>query len=111
MIEAAQAKGRPLPQWYLDEPEADPTDTFYLEAFWNLSSTRRYELGPIPWDIILLYGQHLGLDDGIINRFSTIIMAMDIAYIRWSRDEIEKRREQSRPASSSKGGKMGRYSR
>ena len=82
-MESAIRKGRELPQWYLDEPQSCPMDVFYLRAFWDLNSTRRYEMGPVPWDIAVEYGHHVGLDGSIVDAFVAIIRAMDAAYLSW----------------------------
>lgn len=67
-------------------------DNFYLGCFWDLSSTRRYEAGPIPWDRAVEYGRHRGLDDDIINAFVDIMRAMDDGYLGWMAEEAERRR-------------------
>jgi hypothetical protein len=70
-------KGRELPQWYLNEPPIGPLDDFYINAFWELSTTRRYEMGYIPWDIIQQYALLFGLDEFNTKLFTLIIRAMD----------------------------------
>ena len=82
-VEAALAKGRELPEWFLDEPPKGPLDDFYLEAFWVLSSTRYFDRGPIPWNIIVEYGCYHGLATDIMKAFVTIISAMDASFIKW----------------------------
>lgn len=92
-MEAALRKGRQLPQWYLDEPPRHPVlDDFYLAAFWALSSMRNYDSGPIPWDRIVIYGKHVGLDDSLTERLVVVIRAMDKDYLEWAAAEAKKRR-------------------
>ncbi len=89
-MDAALRKGRDLPQWYLDEPPRQSDDPFYMGAFWVLSTTRRYELGPIPWDRILLYARHVGLMEDMVDGFTEIVRTMDTAYREWSVEEAKK---------------------
>lgn len=92
-MEAAIRKGRNLPKWYLDEPPTQPLDDFYLRSFWDLNSTRQYEFGPVPWDKIVEYGCHLGLDADIIDSFVALIRAMDAGFLQWAKDETDRQRE------------------
>lgn len=69
-----------MPQWYLQQPESARGDEFYLRAFWDLSTTRRAwgaQLGPIPWDRIVHYGMHYGLDAVMMEVFVRVIRALD----------------------------------
>ena len=93
-MEAAVRKGRELPQWYLDEPPGGQLDSFYLRSFWDLSSTRRFDLGPIPWDKIVEYGLHVGLDCDMIDAFVALIRAMDAGYLKWATAEADRQRKQ-----------------
>lgn len=97
-MEAALSKGRALPQWYLDEPPAQPFDHFYLRSFWDLDSTRRYDRGPIPWDAAVNYGYHAGLDGDIVDAFVILIRAMDTNYLAWAADEAERRTARNKTA-------------
>lgn len=63
-----------------------------MDSFSELSTTRRYELGPIPWDRIIVYGHHAGLNDDIINSFVILIRMMDVAWQGWTREQIERAR-------------------
>ena len=85
-------KKRPLPKWYLEEPMVTPVDYFYYESFWDLSSTRLFELGPIPWNRIIEYGYYIGLDDVMLEAFTSIIKALDTSYLDWSRDQRDRQR-------------------
>jgi len=91
-VEAAERKGRPLPDWFLEEPELLPGDTFYLEAFWELSTCRSFGngMGPIPWTAIIEYGLRFGLDDDMLAPFVTVIRAMDAEYVHWNSEEAKK---------------------
>lgn len=92
-IEAAIRKGRDLPGWFVDEPPQGPHDDFYIDSFWDLSSTRRFEHGPIPWDTIVEYGRHKGLAPDIIDMFVTLIRAMDVGVLGWTAQQAERERE------------------
>lgn len=80
-------------------------DSFYMNCFWDLNSTRRYEFGPVPWDVILKYGHHIGLEPDIIDAFIAIIRAMDAGFLEWSREQVERERKQ-RTAASKTGGRQ-----
>lgn len=82
-IEAAIAKGRTLPSWYLDRPDEQDGDQFYLSAFWDLSTCRQngWSPGPIPWNHIRDYAEYAGLDRDNGFRFAAIIRRMDAYYL------------------------------
>ena len=69
----------------MEQPPALPGDQFYLDAFYELSTTRAigYSAGPIPWDKILSYADLAGLDEDLRADFQQIIRALDNAYINW----------------------------
>lgn len=83
-------------------------DIFYLRSFWDLNSTRCYEFGPIPWDIILKYGHHIGLDADIIDTFIAIIRAMDSSFLDWSKGLVDAERKQRAAAAKAKNNTGGR---
>lgn len=101
-MEAAERKGRPLPDWFLEEPELLPGDTFYLEAFWELSTCRSFSggVGPIPWTAVVDYGLRFGLDDDMLAPFVTVIRAMDAEYVQWNSAESKKAVEAAAPPPS-----------
>ena len=96
-MEAAVRKGRELPDWYFDEPPRQPLDQFYLGSFSALSSTRNYELGPIPWDRIVEYGLRAGLDDDMIDVFVVLLRAMDAGYLEYAASELDRQRKTPTP--------------
>ena len=83
-VEAAEIKGREFPQWFLDRPDEDFNDGFYIRAFDILNTCRvGGDQGCIPWNHIIQYGQREGLDDDMLNVFIIVIMTMDAAYRNW----------------------------
>lgn len=69
-------------------------DDFYMEGFWDLNSTRRYEHGPIPWDLIVQYGREVGLHGDVIREvFVPVIRAIDVSYLEWAAAEIKRLRD------------------
>jgi hypothetical protein len=96
MIKAAEAKGRPLPDWALNEPDEYAGDEFYINAFYELSTCRLVgnETGPIPWDKIVLYASFHGLERDLIPLFIRVIIEMDASYLKWLSDKREKELEQ-----------------
>lgn len=96
-MESAILKGRRLPNWYLDEPQIVGIESFYINSYWDLSSTRRFQDGPIPWDKIVEYGKQKGLEYGILDSFVAIVRAMDAAFLEWRREQADRQRNQNKP--------------
>lgn len=96
VIDAAIAKGRKLPDWYLDAPQEDSDTDFYLRAFDDLNTCRTTidPIGYIPWDKISEYGIFHGLDNDMLRSFITIIRVMDNAYIDWWIKQQQKQQKQ-----------------
>lgn len=84
-VEAARRKGRPLPDWYLDEPPIEPADLVFLDGFWRLSTTRRIQGGNIGWDMIARYASRVGFDHEMTNAFERIVWFLDNAFLDWNK--------------------------
>jgi hypothetical protein len=84
-LQAREAKGLPEPEWAKEEPDIGTGDDFYLSAFYELSTCRRYGnvIGPIPWNRIVQYGDRKQLDEEVCDAFVYIIREMDSSYISW----------------------------
>lgn len=92
MLEAAEARGQPLPSWAQDPPALAPGEDWYLRAFWALGTERQLgygSLGPIPWSRIVAYGERSGLSPGMVDVVVEVVQAMDGAYLKWRQDESE----------------------
>lgn len=63
---------------------------FYLASFWELTTTRRFDMGHIPWGEKLNYARYSGLDDGNTKAFIYIIGEMDVAFLKWVSGERKK---------------------
>lgn len=89
----------PLPQWFLDEPVADPGTRLVVDAFWELTTERAVgmALGQIPQSRIDDYGARLGLSRGMMALFTAAIRTCDDAYLSWA----AKRRERAQGKSAS----------
>ena len=85
-VEAAQKKGRPLPDWFAEQPDLQPGDDFWLSAFFELSTTR-HDGGPIPWDKIMLYADRSGLDGDLAGTLQAVIRSMDSAFLKWTAEQ------------------------
>lgn len=109
-VDAAIAKGRPLPEWYVDEPLTMPADDFYFTAFDRLSTCRQLGmgLGPIPWDKVIDYAHRCELDDEMTDAFVTIISQMDQAFRGWHDDQAERGRRQAEAESKAKAAQKAR---
>jgi hypothetical protein len=89
VAENAIKKGREPPAWYVDEPEIEPVEQFYVDAFNELSSCRTFGMvpGPIPWRDIVQYASFHEIDEDMFPTFLAVIRSMDAAYIRWVADK------------------------
>lgn len=77
-----------VPDWYANWPETYACDDFYMEAFWELSTTRQFgqAIGPIPWHHIVQYGVHHGLDGAMLNVLVRVVRILDEAWLLWQRE-------------------------
>lgn len=96
MVDAALRKGRELPDWYVQEPPLLPVSSFFLSAFFDLTTERQLGMapGPIPWSSMLLYARQRDLDAEIFDAFAHVIRVMDTAYLGWLNEQAEKQRKQ-----------------
>lgn len=83
-ISTLQRYGKPLPAEYLARPKLSRALTFYLEAFWDMSTDRQIGMGegPIPFSAIDRLAVRLGLDPGAFQRLKSLIRTMDHEYLR-----------------------------
>ena len=81
------------------EPPYVRGDEFYMRAFWELSSERQFgqAIGPIPWSKIVSYGERQGLDNTMLKVFEHVIRELDEQYLRWQRDQQQRRIDQTSP--------------
>lgn len=93
-----------MPQWYTKKPLIYPIDTFYLRAFYDLSTCRDsgFGIGPIPWTAIVKYIEFYNLDPDLAEPFIDIIREMDVAYIKYQTAEQERNRKMQEKKSSRK---------
>lgn len=103
-VETLAARGRPLPEWYLDEPPLRPADGFFLRAFGALNTERNMQ-GNIPWSSIMQYGRHVGLQHDMLDVLEIIIRTMDEPYRKWQEAEAEKRAKAQQKDSMPKPGR------
>ncbi|MGI9491978.1 MAG: phage tail assembly chaperone [Geminicoccaceae bacterium] len=90
-MDSALAKGRKLPDWYLDAPDPLPGDQVYMEAYADLQTMRLFEGGPIPFDRLRWYAfDVLCLDWDMADIFTSVLRQMDMVYLEWHRKENEK---------------------
>lgn len=92
-VEAAIAKRRPVPEWFLDCPELLPGDEVCVVAFWDLSTERQcgMTLGPIPWSKAMLYGSaRMGLRGPALESFWRMVRVIDEAYLGWMKEQHDR---------------------
>lgn len=88
-VEAARKKRRPLPQWYLDEPDEPPAASFFYNAFRDLVTCRSAD-GPIPWRDCMAYADRKGLAPDVADALWAVIRKMDQAERRWQIDNLKR---------------------
>lgn len=102
VVKSALAKGRPLPAWVDNEPELFDGDEFYIQAWYELDTCRQVgmDVGMIPWDKIVLYGQFHGLENDVLQAFIQIIREMDAAFMKRKEQkrEVDKHVNKPRPS-------------
>ena len=98
-IDAAIRKNRPLPDWFMDEPEIEPQDRFFIKAFFDLDTCRSVgmDIGRIPWSIIVQYSDRYKLDEDVSEAFVDIIREMDNAFLKWNLGERERHKALNTP--------------
>lgn len=94
-------RGAPTPQWVEEEPLGMPSDIFYMQAFWDLSTERQlgFTVGPIPASSIYRYPGAQGLSPAMMCLFEAVIRKMDETYRDWA--ESERKKAQKRSSSTS----------
>ncbi len=94
----ARGTGGRAQKFIEEEPALFRGDELYLLAFDALSSERYFgqAIGPIPWSKIVLYGEKKKLDDAMIGVFTHVLREMDEGYLKWQRNQQERRLAQSR---------------
>lgn len=97
ILDAAELKGRPLPEWAQDVPELELVDNIYLSAFWDLTTERKYEMGPIPNSSILDFCKDREFDQIVTMIFNAIIRALDKVYLEWVAGERDKSMNKPEP--------------
>jgi hypothetical protein len=93
--ELLTARGRKAPEWFESVPELLPNESYYLEAFWALTTDRQAGMstGPIPWSSVQRYGEAKGLDSANIEALHMIVRAMDNTFLGFVQDEQERQRK------------------
>lgn len=77
--------GFALPEAWRDPPILEPENTWYYDAFTDLSTCRQFgfSAGPIPWTAIVKYIEWEEIED---DSFIFIIRSMDSAYLEHIRE-------------------------
>ena len=81
-----------MPAWVDEEPATAPGDSFYMQAFWDLSTERQlgFTVGPIPVSRIHSYPGVRHMSPAMMWMFESVIRAMDSAYRDWAESERDK---------------------
>lgn len=85
-VEAAKRKKRPLPEWYLAEPQLPSGLQFFMNAYHDLATCRPWDGGnplPIPWTACALYADRKGLEADLADLLWDAVRAADQADRKW----------------------------
>lgn len=82
---------RPLPEEFKNPPEINNFIIFYWDLFWELSTERKVESGPIPGSAIIKYSKLFNIDYDDLNM---IIRSMDNEYMQYLQEERDKKTNQ-----------------
>lgn len=88
-VDAARKKRRPLPQWYLDEPDDPPGASLFYDAFRDLTTERPPDGGAIPWSKVMAYADRKGLAPDVADALWTVMRKMDQAERQWQIDNLK----------------------
>lgn len=80
-----------------EEPYLLPIETYYLSAYWNLSSERNGS-NSIPWSKIVEYGERSGLDSTMISVLVTLIRKLEFDHNKWVNGERTRKEMVDRPS-------------
>lgn len=85
-------RGAPIPSWVDEEPEGMAADSYYMQAFWDLSTERQlgFTVGPIPQSAIQRYPGVDQLSPAMMALFKAVITDMDSTYRDWAESERKK---------------------
>lgn len=93
-VESAIAKGRPVPDWYENEPGLLPGDDFYLAEFWELDTTRQRGggvLSPIATTEIERRAERRhGFEGDVLLLYERVLRALDDAFLTWQAEEYRR---------------------
>jgi hypothetical protein len=83
---------QPLPQWYVDEPDAFPGTEHYMRIFWDLSTERQVgvAIGQIPTGKIEEYALRRGWGAETIRVLKYLMRELDAKYLDWALKERKK---------------------
>lgn len=98
MLEIAEARGQPPPDWAADCPEILRGEDFYLRAFWDLHTERQLGAvvpGPIPWSAVVTYGSRFGLEPSMVDVLAEVVRELDGAYLTWAAERAEESRKEA----------------
>lgn len=70
-----------------------------MKSFYDLGTERQsgMALGPIPWSRIVMYAQHYGLVDDVVEAFVDIIRTMDVKYMEYNTEQQAKLTAANKP--------------
>lgn len=94
-VDAALAKGRELPEWYINAPEIPEGAEIFFQHFYDLTTCRQFgdQPGPIPWLAIAQYADHHGYVGAAKEIVIQVMRDMDNTYLEWTAKEIKRRQD------------------
>jgi hypothetical protein len=102
-------RGKPLPDWVLEEPQLEAFEDFYIRAFYCLITERRGGVC-IPHSEIVTFGERSGLNSAMIGTLTTVIWTLETAYNTWAKGEQDKNSAQDKPSPAKRAKQAGYFS-
>ena len=92
ILACERKRGGKYPDWFLNEPAPSHNEHLFLDGFGFLSTCRRVESGPIPWDAIQEYCDRTGIVGDSAKLYTEVIMRLDSALLKHHQEKREKDR-------------------
>ena len=88
--------GKKLPDWAQEAPELLIGLDFTFNAFFDLSGDRNGS-GPIPYQSLVWYAEHHGLEGEDVDDFVEHLRAMDREFLAYNEEQLEIARKGHKP--------------
>lgn len=73
-----------------------PGDERYLDAFWYLSTERKWSTGPIPTSVVEEYAFRHDVPADMIASFTRVLRRLDENYLGWVNEQMKREAERAK---------------